>query len=164
VSAPDTAVEVGQSFTITGTVTDQSPGQKDTPAISDDDMSAWMEYMHMQKNRPKDAKGVDVTLAAVDPNGNTISIGQATSDSDGCFGLTWTPEVPGLYQILASFPGSDSYGSSRASTYLSAIGAPQATAPPEATPAPMTDTYVVGTGIAVIVAIAVGVLLILRKK
>ena len=74
VSAPDVAVEVGQTFTITGTVTDQSPGQKDTPAISDEDMSAWMEYMHMQKNRPADAKGVTVNLVAMFRIGKFIDV------------------------------------------------------------------------------------------
>ncbi|MHA2324977.1 MAG: outer membrane protein assembly factor BamB family protein [Promethearchaeota archaeon] len=164
VSAPDIAVELGESFTITGTVTDQSPGQTGTPAISDEDMSAWMEYIHMQKNIPGDAKGVEVLLDAIDPNGNYIQIGQVTSDITGSFGFTWTPEVPGLYQIIATFAGSDSYGSSVASTYLSAIEAPQPTPAPTSTPAPMTDTYVVGTGVAVIVAIAVALLLLLRKK
>ncbi len=39
---------LGTSVMITGSVTDQSPGAAGTPAISDEDMSAWMEYMYVQ--------------------------------------------------------------------------------------------------------------------
>jgi hypothetical protein len=83
VSAPQTAPPLGSSVTLTGTVTDQSPvGRrnindvlekplKGTPAISDADMSAWMEYLFHQRPKPTNAKGVEVTPATIDPNGNT---------------------------------------------------------------------------------------------
>jgi outer membrane protein assembly factor BamB len=103
VSVPDIAVEVGQSFTITGTVTDQTPASKDTPAISDEDMSEWMEYLYMQKPIPGDAKGVPVSLDSIDPNGNLIHIGDTTSDMSGSFGFTWAPQVPGLYNVMATW-------------------------------------------------------------
>jgi hypothetical protein len=164
VVAPQNAIQVGESFTITGAVTDQSPGTKDTPAIADEDMSAWMEYMYMQKPFPSDAKGVDVTLATLDPNGNLVQIGQTTTDLDGNFGFTWTPQVPGTHQIIATFAGSNSYGSSYGTSYLSAVEAPQPTPPPEPTPAPMTDTYIAGSTIAIVAAIVVVALLLLRKK
>jgi hypothetical protein len=165
VTAPQNAVEVGESFTIVGTVTDQTPSSKDTPAISDEDMTAWMEHLHMQKAIPADAKGVDVSLDALDPNGNFIHIGETTSDMSGCFGYTWTPEVPGTYQLIATFAGSESYGSSYATTYLSSVAAPEPTPPPEATPAPLTDTYVLGMGAAAIVAIIViGLLIVLMLR
>jgi outer membrane protein assembly factor BamB len=164
VAAPQTAIQVGESFTITGTATDQSPGSKDTPAIADEYMAVWMEYLHQQKPIPSDATGVEVSLATLDPNGNLVQVGQTTSDLDGNFGFTWAPEVPGTYQIIATFAGSESYGSSYATTYLSAIEAPQPTPPPEATPAPMTDTYIIGFGSAMIIAIIVGFVLILLRK
>ena len=164
VSIPGTAVEIGQSITITGTVTDQTPASKDTPAISDEDMGAWMEYLHMQYPIPADVKGVEVSLDTIDPNGNYIQIGETTSDMSGSFGFSWAPEIPGLYKVTATFAGSESYGSSYASTYLTTIDSPQSTPDPTPTPAPMTDTYVVGTGIAVIAAIAVAAFLLLRKK
>ena len=75
----------------------------------------------MQMPKPTNATGVTVTLIALDPNGNTINIGKATSDTDGVYGFTWAPEIPGLYHIIATFPGSTSYGSSTASTYLTAV-------------------------------------------
>ncbi|MBT0160286.1 PQQ-like beta-propeller repeat protein, partial [Candidatus Bathyarchaeota archaeon A05DMB-2] len=101
VSVPATNVQVGQLFTITGTVVDMSPAQPGTAAISDEYMDSWMEYLHMQMPRPNDAKGVNVTLSAIDPNKNFIKIGTATSDTNGVYGFTWAPEVPGLYQIIA---------------------------------------------------------------
>ncbi|MGF3523214.1 MAG: PQQ-binding-like beta-propeller repeat protein, partial [Candidatus Bathyarchaeia archaeon] len=70
VSAPQTAVPKGTAVMITGTVTDQTPALKDTPAIADENMSAWMEYMFMQKVCPDNIKGVPVHVTAIDPNGN----------------------------------------------------------------------------------------------
>jgi hypothetical protein len=164
VSVPATSIEVGESFTITGTVTDQTPSTKDTPAIADEDMSEWMEYLYMQKPIPGDAKGVPVSIDTLDPNGNYVHIGDATSDMSGTFGFTWNPQVPGLHQIIATFAGSESYGSSYATSYLTVVDAPEPTPEPTPTPAPMTDTYIAGSSIAIIAAIAVVAFLLLRKK
>jgi hypothetical protein len=164
VSAPDIAIEVGQLCTLTGTVTDQTPSIKDTPAIADEDMSEWMEYLFMQKPIPGDAKGVPVSIDTIDPNGNFIHIGDTTSDMSGTYGFTWTPEVPGLYQLMATFAGSESYGSSYATTYLTAVDAPLPDPTPAPTPAPMTDTYIAGSTVAIVAAIAVVAFLLLRKK
>jgi hypothetical protein len=90
---------------------------KGTPAISDNDMDVWMEYMFHQRPMPTNAKGVEVTLSAIDPNGNLVPVGNATSDVYGNFGLSFTPEVPGTYQIFANFAGSNSYGPSASTTY-----------------------------------------------
>jgi outer membrane protein assembly factor BamB len=141
VSAPLTAVPLGTGVTITGKVTDQSPGQKETPAISDADMSAWMEYLHMQKQMPVNAKGVPVTISVVDPNGNTVMLGDTTSDIGGSFGFSWTPTMTGKYQIMATFAGTNSYGSSFATTYLTVGPASPSAAPtlsPAVTPTPTT--------------------------
>ena len=164
VTAPKVAITLGESVIIEGTVTDQSTGQPDTACISDEDMAAWMEYLHLGNSIPSNAKGVDVSIDVIDSNGNFRNIGTATSDMTGTFGYMWEPDIPGQYTVIATFAGSESYGSSYAQTYLGVVEAPAATPAPDPTPAPMTDTYVVGTGIAVIVAIAVAVLLILRKK
>ena len=167
VSAPDTQITIGQKCTITGTVLDQSPAQPNTAAISEKDMSAWMEYLHRQQPKPTDATGVTVDITAIDPNGNYINIGQATSNTEGTFGYSWAPEVPGLYEITAKFAGSDSYGSSSATTYLTAVD-PQAT-PPPATPQPLTaaDLYftpaIAGLAVLIIACFAV-TLLLLRKR
>ncbi len=168
VDAPSTQIQVGQKFTITGTVLDMSPAQSGTAAISENDMSAWMEYIHKQMPKPTNATGVTVDLIALDPNNNMVYIGQATSNIDGTFGFSWAPEVPGLYQITAIFAGSASYGSSTASTYLTAVEAPVTPSP---SPQPLTSTadlYFVPAiaGLFVFVAI-IGIvlaLLMLRKR
>ena len=165
VTVPSTEVQVEQSFTITGTVLDMSPGQPGTAAVSDEDMATWMEYLHMQKPKPTDAKGVTVTLTAIDPNQNFIDIGTATSDLNGNFGFNWAPEVPGLYQIVATFEGSESYGSSTASAYLTAVAEPPATAPPATSQPSMADLYLIPSVSGIIVAIVVvGVILMLMLR
>ena len=132
---------MGSSVVIEGTVTDQTPAVKGTPAISDEDMSAWMEYMFMQQPMPEDAKGVKVKLTAIDPNGNYQDIGYATSDTAGNFGKSWQPPVPGEYFITAEFEGSASYGSSFDTTFFTVDPAPSPGAPIEpepTTPEPTT--------------------------
>jgi hypothetical protein len=156
---------------ITGTVTDQTPtGRrntndkidftlKGTPAISDEDMTAWMEYKFMEQAIPADAKGVEVTLDTIDPNGNYVHIGTVTTDITGAYGYAFTPEVPGTYQIIATFAGSKSYGASFAQTYMAVDEAPPATLPPEY-PQPIDPTMtIVVTGIAVIITIIVSIAL-----
>ena len=168
VSAPSTEVQVGQKFTITGTVFDMSPAQPGTAAIADEYMDSWMQYIHLQLPKPTDAKGVTVNLTAIDPNGNLIDIGQATCDTNGVFGFTWSPEVPGLYKVIASFAGTNSYGSSMASTYFSAVD------PPVNTPQPtqqLSKHHQTCTSfqqsLAIIAAIAIVgaiIILVLRKR
>ena len=164
ISAPDVGIEFGQSIVIRGTVTDQSAGQAGTPAISDEDMSAWMEYLHMQKPKPSNAKGVDLSIDVIDSNGNFRNIGTATSDIAGKFSLVWQPDNPGAYTVMATFAGSESYGSSFDQTTFFVEEEVQPTSPPDPTPAPPTETYIAGSTIAIIAAVAVGVFLILRKK
>jgi hypothetical protein len=169
VSAPQTAITSGSTVTITGTVMDQSALQANVPAISDQDMSVYMDYLYMQNatliNNPPQCTGVPVTLTAVDPNGNTITIGTATSNYQGNYGLQWTPTNAGLYTIYANFQGTNSYYKSSASTYATVNSV-------ESTPAPSTTTvanppyemYTIGSAIAIIIAIALVAVLILRKK
>ncbi len=166
VTAPLTAVSKGQAFMITGSVTDQSPGQEGTPAMSDASMSAWMEYLHMQKPKPTDAVGVQVKLTAVGSNGNTQDIGIATSDSNGNYGIMWTPAVEGQYKIVATFEGTASYGGSDATTYLgvgSAAAASPSVAPgPEATPS--TDVYIIAAAAVIIVVVAAAAVFLRKRK
>ncbi|MFB3888519.1 MAG: PQQ-binding-like beta-propeller repeat protein [Candidatus Bathyarchaeia archaeon] len=141
VSAPLTAVPKGTPVMITGTVTDQSPGAKGTPAISDASMSEWMEYLYMQKPIPGNATGVPVILTATGPNGETVNIGEVRSDMGGSYGKMWTPPSEGTWNIMATFLGSDSYGSSYATTYLGVGPAPAAPQPATPTPpAPIPPT------------------------
>jgi outer membrane protein assembly factor BamB len=175
VTAPDTAITLGQSVVIKGTVTDQSPGQTclgipaaGTPAIADDSMSAWTEYLYQQQPMPTDATGVTVTLDVIDANGNFRSIGTATTDASGMFKKMWQPDIPGEYTLIATFQGSESYYASYAETAFGVTEAPAASPTPTPTPAAdLTPTIVatgIGTGIAIIIAIAIVGLMILRKK
>ena len=163
VTAAPKVIPYEDSVLIEGTVMDQSPGAMNTPAIADEDMSEWMQYVYNQFPMPTDAKGVEVTLDTIDPNGNFIHIGTVTSDSAGLFKKLWTPDIPGEYTIIATFEGSGAYWSSYAET---AVGVKAAVSipPPEATPAAMTDTYLTGSTIAILAGIAIAVFLILRKK
>jgi len=175
VEAPMTAIKAGDSVVIRGTVTDQCAGAKKfvdqlgyangIPAIADESMEAWMEYLYKQQAIPTNATGVDVSLDALDPNGNFVHLGTATSDMSSTFGYAWaTPDVPGKYTIVATFAGSKSYYASYAETYAVVSEAPAATQPPQY-PQPIDPTWtIVGVGIAMIIAIAIVGLLILRKR
>ena len=202
VSAPQIVPSLGSSVTITGTVTDQTiSGRlntndkldfalKGTPAISDADMNAWMQYKFENQGFPANAKGVPVKLTAIDPNGNLQNIGTVTSDNAGNYGISWAPPVPGTYKITATFEGSESYGSSFATTYL-AVGpaaspsvivtsAPTQSAAPTQTPVQSTSpspsavvvpptsgmpvTTYIAIGAAVIIVVAAATALILRRR
>ncbi|MCW4006317.1 MAG: hypothetical protein NWF04_06970 [Candidatus Bathyarchaeota archaeon] len=197
VNAPLTSVAVNDCFTITGTVTDESAGAKEkiadgtfttVAAMSDASMSSWMEHIYMQKPLPQDATGVTVKLTAYDPNCNEVIIGETTVDANGNYGFTWAPEVPGTYQIVATFEGSDSYYSSYATTYLTSVEAPSASVSPtptdtsmptstpsaSASPSPSvappgtddaTGTYILlAAAVVVIVAVAGVAALFLRRR
>lgn len=164
VTAPKTQVMLGEKIVIEGTVTDQTPATKDTPAVSDESMAAWMEYLHMQKPIPTDVVGVEVTLDVIDANGNYRSIGTATSDISGVYSLVWEPDIPGKFTIIATFAGSESYASSFAETsfYVEEQGTPVSS--PEPAPAPQTDAYIVASTIAILVGLGIVAFLLLRKK
>ncbi|MCW4044901.1 MAG: PQQ-binding-like beta-propeller repeat protein [Candidatus Bathyarchaeota archaeon] len=164
----------GNKVLIEGTVMDIAAGTKQNeqaarfpngvPAVSDESMSAWMEYVYMQKPCPTNVKGVQVTLDTLDPNGNFVHIGTATSDMSGNFGHAFVPEVPGKYTIIATFAGSESYYPSYAETFIYVDEAPPATEPP-AYPQPIDPTMtIVAATIAIIIAVAIVGILLLRKK
>ena len=173
VTAPDLVVPKGEGIVIKGTVLDMSPAQPGTPCVSKDSMKTWMEYLHIQQ--PIDGiwhnetiTGVPVTLTAVGSDGSYIDIGTATTDGYyGTFSKTWTPPAEGDYQIIASFAGDDSYGSSGASTGVSVGPAPETPTTPEI-PTPVDNTMLLyGILVAVIIAIVlaiVAILIVLRKR
>jgi hypothetical protein len=172
-AAPEVSVH-GSSVLVKGMVTDTSPGTQQyartarfpngVPAVADENMSNWMEYVYEQFPRPTDVNGVEVVLTVLDPNNNYYEVGRTTSDASGFFHCSFTPEVPGEYTVIASFEGSKAYYGSFAETAINVEEAPAATPPPTPTPAPMTDTYVTGFGIGIIIAIVVGFALLLLKK
>jgi hypothetical protein len=188
----------GNGVLIKGMVTDESPGTKNpdrvarfphgVPAVSDASMSPWMEYIYMQQPKPNNATGVPVKLQVVDPNGNTVDLGTVTSDIDGQYAFRYTPRDQGLYKVIATFTGSESYFESYATTYFTvdpASAAPtttptmQSTATPTiaptstatASPSPVpntglalgTEVYLGVTAVVVFAAVA-ATALFLRKR
>jgi outer membrane protein assembly factor BamB len=164
----------GDSVLVEGTVTDISAGTTQdeqaarfpngVPAVADENMTEWMGYVYQQKPCPTDVTGVEVVIEVLDPNNNYYEVGRTTSDASGMFKASFTPEVPGEYTIIASFAGSEAYYGSYAETAINVENAPAATPAPTPTPAPMTDTYVTGFSIAIIIAIAIVGILLLRKR
>ena len=177
VTAPNIGIQLGKSVLVTGTVTDVSPGTQDSvlpmrfptgvPAVADESMNEWMQYVYMQFPRPTDVVGVDVVVSVLDPNGNSYEVGTTTSDASGFFSADFVPEVPGRYTITATFEGSKSYYGSFAEAAIIVEEAPASTPGPTPTSEPMTDLYVTGFGVGIIIAIVVvGLLLfmMLRKR
>jgi outer membrane protein assembly factor BamB len=179
VEAPMAAVELGKSLVIRGTVTDVAAGTKQNeqaarfpngvPAVSDASQSDWMAYLYMQKPRPTNTTGVPITISVVDSNGNYRDIGTTTSNADGFFTFNWKPDIQGQYTVYASFAGSESYWPSHS---ITSFAVDPAAPTPEPTSAPLTDvatnanlmtSMAVGV-IAIIIAIAVVGLLLLRKR
>ncbi len=191
VEAPMSGVAVGSVITIRGTVTDQTPASKDTPAIADEFMGEWMGYLHQQKPKPICAIGVPVTITVVDKNGVATNIGTVTSDIGGSYGIDWIPTAEGKYQIIAEFAGTASYGNSYATTYVTAGSAsavvtptvaPTATVAPTSTVAPTatvspsptvaptpgtgvsTETLLIAGAAVVIIIAVIAAALVLRKR
>jgi outer membrane protein assembly factor BamB len=167
IQAPLTQTTMGETVTITGKVTDESPGATGTAAIADEYISEWMEYVYMQKPRPANATGVTVSIDVLDSNGNYRNIGTATSDMSGFYSFVWEPDIPGKFTVFARFAGSESYGSSYAEAAFNVVEAPQATPEPTPVPASMADIYFLPVSIVMIILIViVGVVmfLMLRKR
>jgi hypothetical protein len=168
VSAPQTTITAGQSVVIQGTVTDQTPGiTAGTPAISDAWMTPWMQYMYMDQPYPTNAVGVSVSIDAVDPNGNFVHIGNATSDISGTYIYQWTPpNIPGKYTIITSFASDNSYYGSCGETGA-VVGSPLTTVAPTPTPTTVADMYFVpaiaGLFVLIVIVAIVLALLMLRK-
>jgi outer membrane protein assembly factor BamB len=201
VAAPDVQVPLGNKVLIQGSVMDISAGTKTyekqsrfangVPAIADANMSVWMEYVYMQQAKPKyeDIKGVPVQLTAIDPNGNYQDLGKVTSDANGNYVFAYSPEHTGIYRVIASFEGSESYFPSSAQTAILVSEAPAASptqtpatptpvlptpTPPTQTPTPSaavppeaganTALYVAIAAVVAIVVVAVIALFLRRRK
>ena len=180
VQAPQAAVTAGTQVAIQGTVMDISAGTKQTqqaadfpngvPVASDASMTQWMGYVYQQQAEPTNFTGVTVTLTAIDPNHNFVTIGQATTNEHGLYYYDWTPpSIPGNYLVTATFAGTNGYWGSSAQTDMVVQNAPATPAP---TASPVTGlatasdlTYgIVAAIIVIIIAIAIVGLLLMRKK
>jgi outer membrane protein assembly factor BamB len=178
VSAPQAAIELGRSLVIEGMVTDISAGAQQQavsanfpnglPCVSDASMTPWMEYVYMQQTKPNNVTGVPVVLSVIDANGNQRQIGTAATDASGSFSYQWAPNITGKYTVIATFAGSQSYYGSSSQAAFAVDQASPTTAP---IASPLSDTvtnsnmimYLAVGVIAIIIAIAIVGLLILRK-
>ena len=171
-------VTAGESLVIQGRVTDISPGLREigiaerfpqgVPAVADESMSDWMKYVYLQFERPTNTIGVTVKLDALDPNGNYVSLGTTTSDSTGFFNYVWqAPDIPGVYKIIATFPGSDAYYASNSET-AAYVTEPTPTPTTAAIkPESMADLYFVPAMVGLFVFVAIigaAIMLMLRKR
>jgi hypothetical protein len=164
IEAPLAAVTEGQSVVIKGSVMDQSSAQPNTPCVSEESMSVWMEYIHMQTQPPMNVKGVPVSIDAVAPDGHAVHIADVETDMSGTFSYLWEPEAVGKYTVTATFKGDDSYGSSWAQT---AVGVTEAPAPPEEQPEVTVPDYTMlfaALIAAVVIAILIGVVNLVAIK
>jgi hypothetical protein len=175
VEAPKASIELGRSLVIAGSVSDISAGTKQAqqaadfpngvPCVSDDSMKDWMGYIYQQRPAPANAKGVTVTLSVLDSNNNFRTIGTTTTDLSGAYSYQWAPDIPGKYIVYASFAGTNGYWPSSAETSFAvdAVTSTQTQAP--IVNAPSNDSiYFVASTVAIIIAIAIVGVLILRKR
>ncbi|MGA2680871.1 MAG: PQQ-binding-like beta-propeller repeat protein [Candidatus Bathyarchaeia archaeon] len=171
ISAPEAGISVGTPITVTGRVTDVSPGASQSavaknfpnglPCVSEASMTQFMEAVYEQQPMPHNATGVQVVLSVLDNNGNYRTIGTTTTNALGDYGYTWAPDIAGNYTVYATFPGSAGYYSSSASTFFYASSAHPTEAP---TATPLTgvsseNTLVYGIAAIIIVIIIIGAIL-----
>jgi len=175
VEAPMTSTALGDSLVIRGTVKDGAPGltvpalavrfPQGVAAVSDASQSEWMRYVWMQFPQPSNATGVPVDIYVIDSNNNYRQIAATVSDASGQFTATWSPDIAGNFTVVASFAGSNSYYGSTAESSFVVGPAPATQAPyPPAQELPPFETYLAIAVIAIIVALAVTTLLLLRKR
>ncbi len=173
VETPDTAVALGTTVAIKGTVLDLSPAQPNTPCVSKNSMTTQMEYLHRQMPltglwNNETITGVPVTLTAVGSDGSVTNIGTVTSNGYyGSFTCPWTPAKQDTYTVVASFAGDDSYGSSGAASGLTVGPAPTETPPgnPVVTTQPLIASEAI-YALSVVLAIAIVAVMVLafRKR
>jgi len=141
VSIKNNVVSQGSNVLIEGTIMDISAGSEQEgvierfphglPAVADECMKEWMEYVYMQQIEPDNVEGVKVFLKIQDPNGDWYSA-TVTTDRNGRFSHMWAPAIVGEYQVTAMFEGSESYYPSQETTTFgvdeetAAAGAPSA--------------------------------------
>jgi len=177
VEAPTLASTLGSNLVIRGSLYDVSAGTqqneqasrftKGVPCASDASMKDWMGYVYQQQALPSNFMGVDVTIDVLDSNGNYRNIGTATTDASGAYTLTWMPDIPGDYTVVATFHGTNGYWPSYAETSFTVDPAAPTTAPTEAPPQSTADMYfipaIAGLFVLIIIVLVL-VLLVLRKR
>ncbi|HUJ84443.1 MAG TPA: Ig-like domain repeat protein, partial [Candidatus Acidoferrales bacterium] len=127
-----------------------------------------MGYVYQQQPEPTNFTGVPVSIYVLDSNHNYRQIGTATTNANGMYTLTWTPDIAGNYTVYASFAGTNGYWPSSDTTSFSVMQA-SATVAPTATPLSGVATqtaleYGIVAIIIVIIIIGVVLALLLTRK
>ena len=177
VTVQNDVIAKGESILIKGMVTDTASGTEQNeqaarfpngvPAVADENMAAWMEYVYMQKPCPEMVTGVPVKLTAFDSNGGMVDLGFVTNDGSGVYTKMWTPDSEGEYRIVATFEGSRSYWTSYAET---AVGVGQAAQAEQVDLTPVEDsisnlmTYVLVILVIVIIALLIAIYFLLKSR
>ena len=170
VEASPGTIAKGSPVLIQGTVLDMSPGQPGTPCVSKESMTTQMEYIHLQA--PIDGiwhnitiEGVTVNLSAIGSNGTVSEIGNViTNPYFGTFSKAWVPPTEETFTVIASFEGSDAYGSSSAASAVAVGPAPATPETPEI-PTPVDNTMLLyGILVLVVIAIIIGIIALFRKR
>ncbi|HLN89875.1 MAG TPA: Ig-like domain repeat protein, partial [Candidatus Binatia bacterium] len=101
-------------------------------------------------------------------NGNFRSVGTATTDSQGMYTLTWTPDIPGDFKVIATFAGTNGYWPSNSEASFTVSEAHPTTAPTAPPNQLVSEQYFIPAVVGIIVAIAIVgavlALLMLRKR
>ncbi|MDR0471333.1 MAG: Ig-like domain-containing protein [Nitrososphaerota archaeon] len=108
-----------------------------------------------------------MSFAAIDPNNNYITLGETISDASGNYAFTFEPAIPGTYQIYAAFAGSEAYGPSSSTTYLTVGETNSPTQNPNQPSGSAADAYILPAFIGIIIAIVlslIAIVLLLRKR
>ncbi len=122
----------------------------------------------MQKGKPNNTTGVDVTLSVIDSNGNYREIGTTNDNADGFFSYDWMPDIEGKYTVYAAFRVLVFWPSHSVTAFNvdPAITTPAPTSATQTNLATTTDVMMflaVGV-VAIIIAIAIATVLLLRKR
>jgi len=170
VDAPSVGVTINTPITIKGTIIDISAGTKQNavamdfpnglPCISDVSQSQFMEAVYQEQTMPTNLTGVPIAINVVDSNGNYRTIGTTVSNAYGTYGLTWTPDIPGDYTVIANFAGTESYYPSEGATAFYAGDSAATPIPQSASTQEPVMMYLTIAAIAIIVAIAIATVVI----
>lgn len=179
ITAPQIGVTSGTPIVISGSVTDISSGTTQSaptadfphgvPCSSDTSMADWMRYVYQQGPLPTNFTGVTVQLSVTNSQGNVTNIGTATTDATGKYSFSWTPATAGTYTVNACFAGTNGYWPSTDESSVAVMQPPAAATPtptPTTAPAsPVTETYLLGSTVAIIIVIIIiGVVLMLTLR
>ncbi len=178
ITASPAVSTLNSNVVIRGTVIDISAGTEQNqqaadfpngvPVASDSIMKDWMGYVYQQKAFPTNFEGVQVTLEVFDSNGNFRNIGTATTDATGMYSLTWTPDIPGDYTVIATFAGTNGYWPSSSETTFNIMDAAATATPVPNTTSSVADQYfipaIAGLFVLIIVVLALVAVMMIRKR